>query len=328
MVKVSVVMPVYNAASTVESAIASVFGQGVEDIEILAVDDCSSDGSVETLERLSETEPRLRFIRRATNGGPSAARNDAIDRAAGEWIALLDADDVFLPGRLQRLLRIGEEESADLVADNMLLTDIDGGRSLGLAVSPRQWPVRQEVSATDLSLNDRPSAGGGRQFGYLKPIMRRAFLDEQKLRYRNDLSCGEDFDLYMRSILAGGRMILDPEAGYAYGISMKSLSFSPDKRIRNLVESDRSNSALLDEAAQRGARQAVAALKRRRADIAFTLARLQLAAGLRSRDLSMISKSALRIGLVPRELARYVSHKLRHRLDRRSDAAPTGAGAR
>jgi succinoglycan biosynthesis protein ExoO len=314
MVAVSVVMPVYNAANTLRAAVASALDQSLREIELIAVDDCSTDASVELLQEMAAGDDRLRIIRRTANGGPAASRNDGIDAAQGRWIALLDSDDAFLPGRLERLVSIGETGGCELVADNLVLTDAATGRRMGLAVGPDLWPRPQEVSAAALALNDRPSAGAGRQFGYLKPLVRRDFLNEKGIRYRRDISCGEDFDIYMRCLLAGGRMQLDPEPGYLYSISMASHSFDPAKRMRNVIDTGRSNDLLLADAVRTGDRAAQAALNRRRADIDFTRGRLELADALQRRRWSALPGALLRLGGVPLEVGRYIKNKLRHAL--------------
>ncbi len=92
--KFSVVIPCYNTARTLAETIASVQGQTVEDFEIIAVDNNSTDGTRALLEQLALTEPRLRIVSEPVQGLP-AARNGGIRAARGSYIALLDADDLF-----------------------------------------------------------------------------------------------------------------------------------------------------------------------------------------------------------------------------------------
>lgn len=100
---VSVVMPCFNASRTLETAIASALGQIDCHVDVIVVDDGSSDGSPELVRELAQTDPRVRLIQQA-NSGPSAARNRGIAAAAGRVIAFLDADDLWLPDHLQRHL--------------------------------------------------------------------------------------------------------------------------------------------------------------------------------------------------------------------------------
>lgn len=97
---VSVVIPAFNTESFISEALASVLAQGVADLEILVIDDGSTDA---TAERAAETDG-VRVIRRP-NGGIGAARNTGVSVAEGEFIAFLDSDDVWTGGRLSKMLR-------------------------------------------------------------------------------------------------------------------------------------------------------------------------------------------------------------------------------
>lgn len=98
--RVSVVMPAYNCAATVRDAVDSVLAQDDIDLELIVVDDGSTDGTRDVLAGYGK---RLRLLRQA-NAGPAAARNRALALARGEYIAFLDADDLWLPGKLRAQL--------------------------------------------------------------------------------------------------------------------------------------------------------------------------------------------------------------------------------
>lgn len=97
---VSVVIPAYNCEDTLGRAIQSIADQSVSVKEIIVVDDGSSDKTVETVRQLSKTFKKLRLIEQA-NGGPAKARNAGIEIAQGNWVAFLDADDAWLPNRVE-----------------------------------------------------------------------------------------------------------------------------------------------------------------------------------------------------------------------------------
>ena len=99
--RVSVVIPAYNAARTIEQAIESALSQTMGDLELLVVDDGSVDPTAAVV--VAHGDSRVKLISRQ-NGGTSAARNTGIAAATGEWVAFLDADDVWLPDKLERQL--------------------------------------------------------------------------------------------------------------------------------------------------------------------------------------------------------------------------------
>lgn len=97
---VSVILPVYNAMPYLEQAIQSIYSQTVTDWELIAVDDCSTDGSWDYLQRIDD--PRVRLSRNPENKKQSYTQNLGIDMAHGKYIARMDADDLSLPLRLER----------------------------------------------------------------------------------------------------------------------------------------------------------------------------------------------------------------------------------
>jgi hypothetical protein len=98
---VSVVVPAYNAEATLAASLASAAAQSYRRIEILIVDDGSTDCTAAVAERFCAAEPRARLIRKA-NGGASSARNAGIAAASGDYVAPLDADDLWHPAKLER----------------------------------------------------------------------------------------------------------------------------------------------------------------------------------------------------------------------------------
>jgi glycosyltransferase involved in cell wall biosynthesis len=100
---ITVVVPVFNRAHLITRSVGSLCSQTYRDLEILIVDDCSTDGIEDAVEVLED--PRVRLIRRSANGGAAAARNTGIKAAKGEWIAFHDSDDICVFDRIERQVR-------------------------------------------------------------------------------------------------------------------------------------------------------------------------------------------------------------------------------
>ena len=98
--KISVVMPVYNHEGCVAEAIQSVLDQSYGDFEFIITDDGSTDGTVREIEKFAD--PRISFFRFAENKGASVAINHCLEKAGGVYIAIMNADDVFLPNKLEK----------------------------------------------------------------------------------------------------------------------------------------------------------------------------------------------------------------------------------
>lgn len=97
---VSVILPTYNRAHVIGRALRSVLEQDFTDFEVLVVDDASTDDTERVVRAFGD--PRIRYLREPRNGGPNAARNRGLREARGEFIAFLDSDDEWLPGKLSR----------------------------------------------------------------------------------------------------------------------------------------------------------------------------------------------------------------------------------
>lgn len=213
-VSVSVVIPAYNAAEFLGRAIRSALDQTAKPLEILVVDDCSTDDTVSVVRKMGS--PIVRVISSPSNRGPGAARNLGIDEAQGDWIALLDADDAWLPERLERLVPLGELEAADFVADNLVLWDLAEGRQVRLAIDG--LPPVKEITALDLFQNEHDFNFRAFSWGLLKPILRRSFLLDKAVRYEERLRTGEDFPFYGEMLLNGAKALLTSDAYYLYSM--------------------------------------------------------------------------------------------------------------
>lgn len=112
-VKVSVIMPIFNAADYLRPALDSVISQTLRDIEIICVDDGSTDNSLEILKEYQQNDERIRIVTE-TNAGPALARNNGIRRARGEYIAFLDDDDFYEPRFLEALYDMAKEHDLDV----------------------------------------------------------------------------------------------------------------------------------------------------------------------------------------------------------------------
>ncbi|HXW09508.1 MAG TPA: hypothetical protein VD737_02760, partial [Steroidobacteraceae bacterium] len=134
------------------------------------------------------------------------------------------------PDRLRLLAEAGESHQADLIADGILFR---GARPPGAPAELMTWqrdgPDLERLSAEAMI---RSGTGGGRcSLGYLKPLMRRRFLDERKLRYAEDLRFAEDFNLYVHALFQGARFLLYPESHYVYWQTPSSASRTEISRI-------------------------------------------------------------------------------------------------
>jgi glycosyltransferase involved in cell wall biosynthesis len=114
-VAVSVLVPVFNTERYLRQCLDSILGQSLRDIEVVCVDDCSSDGSAGLVKRYAEKDARVRLIRQESNRGLGAARNRALAASRGEYIACVDSDDWLLPEALAVAHREAKDRALEVV---------------------------------------------------------------------------------------------------------------------------------------------------------------------------------------------------------------------
>lgn len=161
---VSVVMPVYNTAKYVQSAIVSVLLQSYRDFELLIIDDAGTDNSIELCREY--TDPRIRIISQE-NRGLAGARNTGIRNARGKYIALLDSDDLWAPEKLEHhIAHLDSRPDVGVCYASSLMMEEDG-----LLLRLAQRPKLRAVTAKDVFLRNPVGNGSA-------PVIRRATLDD------------------------------------------------------------------------------------------------------------------------------------------------------
>ena len=228
--RVTVLIPSFDAAATLGPAVASVLGQTLRDLEVLVIDDASSDATAAVIAELAAGDRRVRGLCHARNHGKSVSMNHGIEAARGEWIAVLDADDRYAPERLEHLVTLAEAEGVDMAADNQFLVDVVAGEVIGSA-----WPPGDAARRFDLdALLAGSDAYASFSLGMLKPVFRADFVRRTGLRYEPDARNGQDFFKLLKFFLEGGSAMLSDRPLYFYSqpFGSKSRQWSHAARKR------------------------------------------------------------------------------------------------
>jgi len=227
---VSIIVPAYNAARTVTRAIESLLAQTYEDIEILVVDDGSKDGTEEVCRKYGD---RIRYIRQ-DNQGPSEARNTGIRNASGEYIGFLDADDWYLPEKIEQNIKLfSEYPEAGAVTSAFVQRT-----AFGDSVTPQTGRVFSDAGEKGLVDYFLSEFQGNWIVTTDTILVRREVIDAVGV-FRSDLRYGEDLDLWCRiagrfkiayqdkplafydrtneTSLCGSVTVLEHGVGYLYG---------------------------------------------------------------------------------------------------------------
>jgi len=205
---VSVITPTYNRAHLLPRALESVLSQDFQDLELIVVDDGSTDETPEVIARIGD--PRLRYIRFAENRGIGAARHAGVEAARADLIAFIDSDDVWLPGKLAYQVALFQEQPRiDVLFGNYHnVNEVQGGSVLGFAqadpgfrmlrvqpLAPEVWEVLAGLPVVLLWANP-----------FATPtvmLRRRVFCAVGN--FRTNLSGPEDFEFWFRAAVKGAR---------------------------------------------------------------------------------------------------------------------------
>ncbi|MBB4955108.1 succinoglycan biosynthesis protein ExoU [Agrobacterium vitis] len=217
---VCVIIAAKNAATTIARAIRSALAEEAVR-EVVVVDDGSTDHTGAKVLSADDGSGRLKLIRFDHNRGPAAARNCAIEASTAPLLAILDADDFFLPGRFTQIMA---EDQWDFIADNIVFVKEESVAQICNGVQRFQNQTRLLDLEAFISGNISRRGKQRGEIGFLKPVMRREFLDRHALRYNEDLRLGEDYDLYARALVAGARYKVIHSCGYGAVVRHDSLS--------------------------------------------------------------------------------------------------------
>lgn len=220
---VSVVIAAWNAEATIGRAIASALIQR-EVSAIIVVDDGSTDRTAEVARAADDGSDRVRIVRLDGNRGPAAARNAGFAASTAPFVALLDADDFFLPDRFATLFTL---PGWDAIADNIAFITDDAlpefrRSDIDVSYTPAE-PLRltlHDFVARNISRHGHAR----RELGFAKPVIRRAFLETSGLRYDESLRLGEDYALYTSMLAQGAVFFTVGQCGYVAVERAASLS--------------------------------------------------------------------------------------------------------
>lgn len=197
-IKVSVIMAGYNAERYVDEALATVVSQSLRDIEIIFVDDGSTDGTLGIVEKYAHDDARIRVLACAHEGA-GAARNKGLEAARGEYLSFLDADDIFDSQMLEKSYALAKEKQADIVVFKYRDKDLATGKirpNIGFSLPPAYIGKNAAVGVKGLSWSN-PTAWN--------KIFRREFVQKYNLRFQNVATCN-DFAFTKSAIIAANRL--------------------------------------------------------------------------------------------------------------------------
>lgn len=206
---VSVVMPAFNAAPYIAAAIRSVLEQTYKELELIVVDDCSTDQTAELIAEHFGSDERLRLIRLPANhGAPAAPRNIGVRAARGAWVAFIDSDDIWHPRKLECQMQVFRESEA-LFCSTQMIDFVD--ESALRFEQPPACPTVERISFYKQLVKSRtPTSSVVIDRGLM---LRHPFNEDLRYKAREDLDCW----LHCHEEIGASVKIRHPLIGYRIG---------------------------------------------------------------------------------------------------------------
>jgi glycosyltransferase involved in cell wall biosynthesis len=202
-IKLSVIMPVYNAGELLKESMESVLNQTFRDFEFVIINDCSTDNSLKTIKAFQKKDKRIRIINNKENLGVKKSLNKALELSKGEYVARMDADDISLPDRFKIQVNY-----LDRNPEIFLI----GGSAIVINQEGKRWGVFEKYD------NYRKIAKRLQKTNcIIHPLI--MFRNTHEFFYREKFIRSEDYDLYLRILTSGKNLTNLPDFLLKYRIS-------------------------------------------------------------------------------------------------------------
>lgn len=225
---ITVIVPVYNILEYLPRCVHSITAQTYRNLEILLIDDGSTDGTGELCDRLGEEDDRIRVFHKE-NGGSSSARNLGLIHATGEYVGFVDSDDYIEPDMYELLLTAIQENSVEAAQVGRDEIDEQGSRLPDICEPPKEpeiWESRDFLLELLLHRGD---------CSFCTKLIRRELFQEERFP---EEKLNEDFNLLVRMLPGIGRLVSLPQRGYHVFYRIGSNSRKADAESFSRVYAD------------------------------------------------------------------------------------------
>ena len=216
-IKLSVIIPVHNAEKYLNETLDSVLGQDIKDLEVICVDDASTDGSVALIKERQKKDSRIILLQNEENQFAGYCRNRGLEIAQGEYVHFLDADDIVEQGAYQKYYDLAKAADADLIKGCASCFDNETGE---ISDTPLFALSNVPENAFDkvLTFSQKPDVFSHISVVPWNGIYKRSFLMEKELRF-NHLVCVNDRSFYSEAVFAASRIWLTHDKIVRYRIN-------------------------------------------------------------------------------------------------------------
>lgn len=215
--QLSVILPVYNAGNYLSACLDSIVSQTYSNFEVIAIDDGSTDNSVELLREFAHTYPNIKIARNKENRGIGYTVNKALSKAKGQFIARMDADDAMLPERLEKQIKYLQQNPETVLVGGQCLVIDEDGNTTGTKQNPQAHSDIYKKMFTTMSVQN-PTV-----------MINTALVPKKALVHDNSLHPVDDLDLLFR-LFNYGKFSNLPDAVLKYRVYRNSSTMKDPKR--------------------------------------------------------------------------------------------------
>lgn len=228
-IAVSIIVPVYNVEKYLGQCIDSILKQSLKNIELICVNDNSTDNSLEVIKGFAKLDNRVVIINNSKNVGPGTSRNTGINVAHGEYISFIDADDWINPDFLKKLYSLAKKHDADFTM--CLITNFDQSHGQMFTRGEFSHTPPQHLAGRAFSWKDISSDVFSIPLHSFNKLYRRDFLARNNILF-SDTYFLEDHGFSLKTILLAKRISYIPERLYVYRLNHQvSLSHTADHKL-------------------------------------------------------------------------------------------------
>lgn len=212
---VSVIVPVYNAGETLPTAINALKAQTCQDLELLFVNDCSTDNSLLLLQDFASALKKdknigIQVLSHETNRGVASARNTGLDHASGQFIYYVDADDWIAPDAIELMVGKAQACDADIVGVDWWLSFQKTERLMRQPAFDTSWTALENIMK------------GRMRWNLWLFLVKRSLYEDNAIRFEPGMNMGEDLAVMVKLFACAGKVVFLPKALYHYGQSSSS----------------------------------------------------------------------------------------------------------
>lgn len=232
MMKVSVVIPVYNVEQYIGRCLESVLTQSYENIEVVVVNDATPDRSMEVVRQYQAKDKRIKVLEHTTNSGQMTTRRDGFEAATGDYIFVLDSDDCLPPRAIEKLVNRAKQGLPDIVA-GQLLKKMVNGNTLLIASNPLDSCHKEQIYKALLEEKLKHSLIG--------KLFRASLLREKSIQTFEHATLSEDGCLFYQLVALCNRIVTLDEVVYYYmenKASSTNVAYS-EKQVESVIIANR-----------------------------------------------------------------------------------------